>query len=378
MNPFPKSIAVAGAWGYIGRKFLEASLAEGITAYVYDPGEPPADLDLSAATRIRDAEEFYQLPAELFHLALHPEHRRQGTETLLERGRTEPILILNEKPMALPEQPGECQRLIDATRDSGAVMLYDFPELYDSMTRRVVGWLQCFDETRITKMTVTRSKDREGRENPRNRKRMVPIQFQESVHCTAFVLYLLGKIRGSVEAAVNEGITVDAKSEAYDPPNPEAYPHVVDGRCRYELMIGETQVTGVTDFKANAPWSKRRVVEGVADGKPFTIDVDYLEGKKRLIINGEDQGCDPAADSYSQAISTSVRWFREIDKAELTHGVHPNPEFARLTYQLSGALWRSSQERGSVRLASMAELLGFDSGFAEARANLPRYPSASD
>ena len=30
----PRSVAIAGAWGYIGRKFLDAALALGSSAYV--------------------------------------------------------------------------------------------------------------------------------------------------------------------------------------------------------------------------------------------------------------------------------------------------------------------------------------------------------
>ena len=102
----PASIAIAGAWGYIGRKFLDVALAHRLETFVLDPGPIPVDLDPSRFVRVDDEAEFYRLPADLFHLALHPEHRR--LDLLL--ARREPLLILNEKPMALPGRLGECDR----------------------------------------------------------------------------------------------------------------------------------------------------------------------------------------------------------------------------------------------------------------------------
>ncbi len=48
----PRSIAIAGAWGYIGHKFIEAGLALGYDVFVYDPGPVPNDIDLSCITRV--------------------------------------------------------------------------------------------------------------------------------------------------------------------------------------------------------------------------------------------------------------------------------------------------------------------------------------
>ena len=56
----PRSIAIAGAWGYIGRKFLDVALARGLTTYVFDPGPRPADLDPARFTRVADEAEFYR------------------------------------------------------------------------------------------------------------------------------------------------------------------------------------------------------------------------------------------------------------------------------------------------------------------------------
>jgi len=368
-DSFPESIAIAGAWGYIGGKFLEAARALGLRTYVYDPGPPPDDLDLRGVARIADEGEFYRLDADLFHLAVHPEYRKTGTTALLKRAANEPLLILVEKPMAPPERPEECGQMIDAAADSRAVVLYDFPELFSPMTRRICGFLAGFRDVKVTSIFVQRSKDRENPGNPRNYKRMVHIQYQESVHCLAFVLNLLATLRGSLEPVFANGLSVVATSEPYNPPNPEAYPCVVDGKCDFALTLGDVEVAGLTNFKAGAETTKRRIVRGVADGAPFVIDAEYQEGRKRLAIDGEDQGLDPDADSYGSVIETLGQCYKNVGARDLMRGIYPNPEFARVTYQLSSVLWRSSWDRTKVNLDSFEGLISFDAGFGSALTN---------
>lgn len=367
------SIAIAGAWGYIGRKVLDAALGRGLRTYVFDPGPTPADFDLQRVTRVGSEAEFYELKADLFHLALHPEARRRGLALLLRRAESEPLFILNEKPMVSPETPGEARPLIAEVDRSRAVMLYDFPELFDPLTQRITAYLKGFSQVDLASIVVERSKDREDPAISRNFKRMLPIQFQESVHCLAYVIYVLATLRGSLAAVMEGGASVSAKSEPYCPPNPEEYPHVVDGRCEFQLSLGKLPVEGVTDFKRGAPWSKRRTLRGQGDGRPFVIEADYLEGKKCLRINGVDQGWDASASSYEAILTTLTHWLDSVPAATLLHGVYPSPRLAWLAFQLSGALWRSSHEGSWIILADMKALDEFDSGFAAARPQLPRY-----
>jgi hypothetical protein len=242
------------------------------------------------------------------------------------------------------------------------------------MTRRICDFLSGFHDAKVTSILVQRSKDREDPDNPRNCKRMVAIQYQESVHCLAFVLNLLATLKGNVESVFANGLSVVAKSEPYNPPNPEAYPCVVDGKCDFTLTLGDVEVVGHTNFKAGAEATKRRIIRGVADGKPFAIDVDYQEGNKRLVIDGADQGFDAAADSYESVIKTLGQWYQSISAHDLMHGIYPNPEFARVTYQISSLLWRSSWDRKRIDFASVEELISFDARFASAMANAPHYP----
>lgn len=373
MTDLPDSIAIAGAWGYIGRKFLDVALRQRIRTFVYDPGPWPGDIDPNALTRLSDEAEFYRLPAELFHLAAHPEQRRTGQQMLLQRAKQEPLAILNEKPMAAPESPEECDQLVAAARDSGVWMLYDFPELYDPLTERVIEHLRSYRDVRITDISMCRSKDREAPENPRNYKRMVPIQYQESVHCLAYVLFVLARVRGTLGEVLDGGVNIRAESEPYAPPNPEAYPYVVDGRCNYQLSVGNVQIEGRTDFKAGAEFTKRRLICGRGDGQPFRIEAEYLEGAKQLTVNGTDQRVDPRANSYESVLRTFARWRRYAGRDESMQGIYPNPAFARVTYQLSAALWRASHDRSPLQLAGLDGLLSFDGGFRETLPILPKY-----
>ena len=102
---FPQSLAIAGAWGYIGRKFLRAGQALGMELFVYDPGPAPRDLNWEGVIRLDTPSQLYAARADLFHLAVHPEHRQAALDQLLDRSRKEPILVLCEKPMSQPEHP---------------------------------------------------------------------------------------------------------------------------------------------------------------------------------------------------------------------------------------------------------------------------------
>ncbi|HTQ40678.1 MAG TPA: hypothetical protein VMJ32_16770 [Pirellulales bacterium] len=370
---WPQSLAIAGAWGYIGRKFLEASQQLGLQPSVFDPGPAPADIPTDQYRRIIEEEAFYRQPADLFHLALPPDARQRGLDILLRRSRSGPLAILNEKPMVAPEHPQHGRQLIKAVDHSGALMLFDFLELYSPLTEIVLGHLSKFREVTIHSFDMLRSKDREDIANLRNYKRMTPIQFQESVHCLAWILFFLARLRGGLAAALDGGLKITAESEPYSPPNPQDYPYVVDGRCVWQLQCGETSVTARTDFKRHAPWTKRRVARGIADGQPFEIEAEYLEGKKRLLINGVDQQVDPRANSYAQVISTFARWRGKLSREELLAGVYPNPRFAQVTYQLSSALWRAGFDRRPLQFKSLQSLLDFDAGFAAAVPWLGRY-----
>jgi predicted dehydrogenase len=368
-----RSIAIAGAWGYIGRKFIEAGLSLGYDVHVNDPGPVPSDLDIATVNRVETVDDFYALDVDLFHLALHPEHRGAALDRLLPRARENAFLILNEKPMTSPEAPDECELLVRGVRASGATLLFDFPELFDPITEHIFAYLATFDDYTIDEVRIKRSKDREDRSNPRNLKKMVPIQFQESVHCLAFLLNLLARKAGSVNEALKAGLSLRAFSDPYDPPNPEDYPYVVDGRCDFDMRMGETAVIGHTDFKSGALFRKERLIRGNGDGEPFVILVDYLENAKYLTINGEDQRCPPWGSSYTAVLEDIERLGCEVSRKDLMSGVYPNPGFAQCTFQLSSALWRASRDGEEITFLDAGSLIEFDARFADEVSQFARY-----
>jgi predicted dehydrogenase len=374
MRPYPESLAIAGAWGYIGRKFLDAARRRRIRTILFDPGDPPEEFDGTSVERIADEDQFYASRAEWFHLAMHPQHRQRGLDRLSARASGgDEIAVLNEKPMAAPESPEQCVELVDRAEQTGMLMLFDFPELYDPLTDRILDHLRTFRDLRITDLYICRSKDRESPGEPRNYKPMVPIQYQESVHCLAFLVFLLARLRGGIAEVFQEGLTLSGSAKPYQPPNPEIYPYVVDGRCHYRLALGPLNVDGQTDFKAGADTAKQRILSGTGDGRPLRIEVDYQEGRKRLLINGMDRTIDPAANSYDNVLRTLTRWRRSQSRQELMSGLYPNPAFARVVYQLSSVLWRSCHDGKPIRLNSLDELLAFDAQFRQAAAGFARY-----
>jgi hypothetical protein len=192
---------------------------------------------------------------------------------------------------------------------------------------------------------------------------MVPIQYQETVHCLAFVLRILAGLAGSVPAALAGGIRISGHSERYEPPNPDAYPYDVDGRCEFEASIGDVRILGSTNFKRGASWAKRRILRGVGSGRPFEIEVSYLEGRKYLRIDGADVPCDPASSSYERVLATMTHWARRYERSELLSGLFPNPRFARVAYYLSAALWRACRDHGEKYFGTLLDLESWDACF---------------
>lgn len=341
--------------------------------HAFDPSADHLKAALPDVHWLATEAEFYALGADLFHLAMHPEHRDRAFDTLLDRSHREPITILCEKPMAAPEDPEKCWAIRQAIDRARAVVLYDFPELYDPLLGRIMQFLRGFKDVRIDSIDVQRSKDREDPANPRNRKRMVSIQFQESVHCLAFALHVLSAFAGGVEALLNQGCSLEGTSRIYRPPNPEDYPYAVDGYCEYQALLGTTVVKGCTNFLRGAPWAKRRVLRGTGDGQAFTIVADFLEGAKQLLINGESQSDVLGTDSYEEVIKTCGTWCRQETAESLPRGLYPHPRFAHVTYQLSSMLWRSCHDQQSLHRATLADVMSFDAMFAAAVPSLPRY-----
>lgn len=127
----PSSMAIAGIHGYMGQLIYKAALEVGVPRiYGFDPGPRPADFRCTDRLRmLAGEEEFYELNADLFHIATHPK-LRHGVYRLLDRGRHVNV----EKPMAHPAHPGECSRLRAAAAVSSGTVLFDFVDVFNPRT----------------------------------------------------------------------------------------------------------------------------------------------------------------------------------------------------------------------------------------------------
>ena len=369
VRELPERFASAGAWGYIGKQLLLAALDLGIPEiHVYDPGPRPRDLDPRVIVHEDDAS-FYGLDA-LFHLALHPQDREAAMRALLTRQLVPPVLC--EKPMVPPKNPEACNRITAAVRSARAVWMYNFLELFDPMTHAAVEWLMDHRSVSIHEIEMYRGKDREA-DTERNYKVMVDIEYQEAVHCMAFFLYLFGSLHGGLPAMFRSGIEIRSQSQPYCPPNPKDYHRVVNGRCEYTIFLRESMIRGITNFKQGAQTAKRKVITGLADSKPFRIEINNQEGEKCLIVNGKNQGFEAGASTYQNIITTFWGWYKNLTREELMAGVYPNPTLTHAAYQLSSVLWRSSWRGSTITLGSLGELLGFEARYHEASMSLPLY-----
>ncbi len=376
MGGLPR-IAIAGL-GSIGERTASACIDIGIKPFVYDLKGLPESIEPDSVVQLPSQEAVYSADADIFHLALHPADRKQYLDALLKLSKK---LLVVEKPMTLPETPEECEEIARAVDASGVDVLYDFPELFDPMTHRIVEYLSGFEDVEITSMYFDRSKDREDEKIPKNHNKMVPIQYQESIHTIAFILYILGNLNENRNArsvfrdVFSDGVKVCAESEPYSPPNPKAYyPYVVDGKCDFDMAIGDIPIECHTNFKKGPAPKKIVTIEGFADGNPFVIEASYLEGEKELYIDGVNQGFEPGHCSYQDIIRGVTQLYGHPGD-----GIISNPFFAWTADSLSRAVWKSSFEnkfrtdKQGITIHTLDELLSFDADFAGAREEFYRY-----
>ena len=295
-------------------------------------------------------EQFYELDADLFHIATHPK-LRQGVYRLLDRGRHVNV----EKPMAHPAHPDECSRLRAAAAVSSGTVLFDFVDVFNPRTfqiRSILSQLKEYSDFCITRVHCERSKDREDARNLRNRKVMVPIQYHETAHCLALLLFVMDR-SSSFAGAFPDGLTIAALSAPYDPPNPEDYEYgVVDGKVAGEIRAGGLTIGIRTDFKrrGTGPFKCFRV-EGIAGRRYFRVEAIYDGLGERVLFNGKAAAPCDAASRHQNIVRRSWRWHREAPT-----GLRPDADFAWLVFGLSAALWASCHEGREIRIESEEDL----------------------
>ena len=371
IDAVPSSLAIAGIYGHIGSLIYNAALQLGVPKiYGFDPGSKPLDFCYSDRLHIAAREEqFYEVDADLFHIATHPEVR-EGVYRLLERGRH----INIEKPMAHPAHPDECCRLRVAARKSSGTVLFDFVEAFNPRTFqmcRILTRLRSYADFRINRIYCERGKDREDGLNPRNRKVIVPIQYQETAHCLALLLIVINR-SSSFDEVFPNGITVAASSVSYNPPNPEDYRFgLVDGKVSGEILVDGMTIGIHTDFKRQgARPFKRFRVEGLANHREFVIEAIYDGTGECIVFNGKAESPCVAASRHLDIVRQSWRWH-----CEPSTNLRPTADFAWLVFGLSAALWMSCHEGREIKVTSEEDLRRAMQSYPGSLARYARHPA---
>jgi len=351
ITTLPRSIAIAGSEGFMGQNIVNAALGLGIESIILcDPRLDPGRYAGFKNVRFVSSEHFNDIDAELFHFATHP-GQRYSMYRLIQRG----CHINVEKPMVHPENPEEAQAIFDALEGSEATLIYDFLEMFNPRTKRIVELLKGMGDVKFNYISFTRGKNRENLWNPRNKSVMLPIQYQETVHCMAYLVNLFAHQRGiddiNFETVFPKGIRVRAESRRYDAPNPEMYAYAVDGYCKGTIDTEECCVDFLTSFKRGAEKTKRKRIFGHNDNCSINIQVDNQLGNEYLTINGTEQSVDGEQDQYKNAISGSWRMHQEMMQGN--KGIRPDAKLAWLASGLSGAIFMASYLQTGFSLKNM-------------------------
>ena len=155
--------------------------------------------------------------------------------------------------MAHPADPAEADRLRAAARASAGSLLFDFVEVFNPRIvrmRAALARLRRHADFRLARIHCERSKDREDARNPRNHKRMVPIQYQETAHCLAALLFALD-LTAELRGGVPERPRGRGAGRAVRPAQPRGLPLWASSTAR---SSGEFRFDGMTiavrtDFK---------------------------------------------------------------------------------------------------------------------------------
>lgn len=346
-----KTIAIAGCSGYIGTHMTHAALNLGLQVYGIDPHMQDTLLDHPNFTAINTVDAYCDLDADIYYLALQPNHRTPYLDRLIADGR----FIFSEKPMARARDPHICDQLVTKLSDSSARMRYNFLLIYNPITERILQYLRSHKNITISYMKSIFEKNRESRRNDRNKKFMEPIQYQESIHSLALMLVLRGETLSydltQFDAVFPKGLIAVGTSSPYDAPSDD-YDTIPDGRFYGTLTTSGFRMDVMTNFKRldqqhfPTRQQKKVVISGIADGTPFTIEADYQRDQEMLSINNEKISL-PAFRPY-EYIWGKVLLADNTKKAHIIADEH----LARRAYQISALLWHASFTKQEIVIDS--------------------------
>ncbi|NEO55960.1 MAG: hypothetical protein F6K54_24565 [Okeania sp. SIO3B5] len=351
----PKSIAIAGIYGYIGNLIYQAALELGIRkVYGFDPGVEPNNFLYSPQLEMLTNEEyFYNLNADLFHIATHP-NIRYGIFKLL----TRKIKINVEKPVCHPAYPQEALKLIEAVKNSASTVYFNFVEVFNPRTFKIIEILDDFrqyNDFKLNYIYSERAKNREYKDNERNYKVIVPIQYQETCHCLAMALYILTP-GYCFKNLFRNGIKVKAFSEKYNPPNPQDYKYgEVDGKVIGQIRMDNLLIEIYNDFKRKdlSRPLKKFLIQGVANNQPFVIKQVYDGFQEYLLLN--DHLVEEKEEQNRHKNTITYSWY--LHQKSTLFRLKPDVEFAWLVFRLSATIWQSCFENRTVEIKTEKDMI---------------------
>jgi hypothetical protein len=350
-----KTIAIAGCSGYIGTHMTQAALALGLQVYGIDPQLQNSLVNQTHFTAVDTIESFCHLNADIYYLALQPNHRPPYLNHLIPDGR----FIFSEKPMARARDPHVCDQLVDQLANASATMRYNFLLIYNPITEHILQYLRAHKNVSISYMKSVFEKNRESRRNDRNKKFMEPIQYQESIHSLALMLFLRGETLSydiqNFDQVFPQGLIAVGESSPYDAPSPD-YDTIPDGRFYGTLTTSGFRMDIITNFKRldqqhfPTRQQKKVTLSGVADGKPFTIEADYQRDREMLRINNTNISL-PNFRPYEYI------WQKLIlpNDPNAPH-IKTDEQLAKRAYQISALLWHTSFTKQEVVVHSNENL----------------------
>jgi len=347
----PKTIAIAGCSGYIGTHMTQAALALGMQVYGIDPLLQDHFVSQKNFTEIDTIDAFCDLDADIYYLALQPNHRTPYLARLIPDGR----FIFSEKPMARARDPHVCDQLITQLANTSATMRYNFLLIYNPITEQIIQYLRSHKKVAISYMKSVFEKNRESRRNDRNKKFMEPIQYQESIHSLALMLVLRGETLSydiqDFDQIFPQGLIAVGESSPYDAPSSD-YDTIPDGRFYGTLTTSGFRMDVITNFKRfdkqrfpTRP-QKKVIISGTADGTPFTIEADYQRDHEMLRINNTDITL-PNFRPYEYIWQKLI-----LPNDHNAPHIIPDEHLARRAYQISALLWHTSFVKQEVVVQS--------------------------
>lgn len=346
-----KTIAIAGCSGYIGTHMTQAALALDMKVLGIDPFLNSAYLSHPNFTAIDTIDDFCDQHADVYYLALQPNHRDPYLARLIPKNR----FIFSEKPMARARDPHICDEIVAALAQSQATMRYNFLLIYNPITDHILQYLRQHQNISISYIKSVFEKNRESRRNDRNKKFMEPIQYQESIHSLALMLVLRGEALKyditNFDAVFPGGLIAVGESSPYDAPSTD-YDTVPDGRFFGNLTTSRFRMDVITNFKRfdqkhfPTRQQKKVTISGQADGKEFTIEADYQRGREMLRINNTDIVLPPFR-PYEHI------WQSLLEPTQQnTPFILADQYLARRAYQISALLWHASFSKKEIMIQS--------------------------